>query len=75
MKIFKDGVELLELPDKPKNFDGGCKGGTLFITHGDEKVTLATYGSFAEASTVNRALWTAYRNDAISFDLPPDAKK
>ena len=41
MKIIKTGKVICELPDEPKNFDGGCKGGKVWMTVGDDEIVLS----------------------------------
>ena len=69
MKIIKDGKLICELPDNPKNFDGGCKGGKVWLMVGDNEVVLAHYENYERASKVVSALHDAYFSGADEFDL------
>ena len=68
MKILKAGKVIAELPDNPKNFDGGCKGGKVWLVVGDNEVVLGYYAE--RASKVVSALHDAYFSGADTFDLP-----
>ncbi len=68
MKILKSGKVIAELPDEPKNFDGGCKGGKVWLVVGDDEVVLGHYAE--RASEVVNALHDAYFSGADTFDLP-----
>lgn len=70
MKIVKDGKKIAVLPDSPKNFDAGCKGGTLTIIIGNDDVTLARYATHDEASAVLKSLGKCYLNGESTFNLP-----
>ena len=64
MKIIKSGKVICELPEEPKNFDGGCKGVKVWMTVGDDEIVLSHY-----ESEVIRALHDAYFSGADEFDL------
>lgn len=72
MKIIKSGEVIAEMPNKPRNFDGGCKGSTVFINTVDRQINLATYDTFKRASEVSAALRQAYLKNADEFVLPDD---
>lgn len=72
MKIIKNGETILELPDEPRNFDGGRTGKTVVLTHGDEEVKLATYATIERASEIARQLCRAYIDEASEFVLPEE---
>ncbi|MBQ6298683.1 MAG: hypothetical protein IJK81_13545 [Selenomonadaceae bacterium] len=69
MKIIKSGKVICELPEEPKNFDGGCKGVKVWMTVGDDEIVLSHYESHERASEVIRALHDAYFSGADEFDL------
>lgn len=70
MKILKGGKVIAELPDELKNFDGGCKGGKVWLVVGDNEVVLGHYGK--RASEVVSALHDAYFSGADEFELPKE---
>lgn len=71
MKIIKDGVELVDLPRKPRNYDGGRNGSTIYVMLGDEKIILAKYDTPERASQVCNDMANAYiKDDADIFVLP-----
>ena len=72
MKILKAGKVMAELPDNPKNFDSGCKGGKVWLAVGDNEVVLGYYGTYERASKVVDALHDAYFSGADEFDLPKE---
>lgn len=70
MKIFDSGGnELCDLPDKPKNFNGGHKAGVVDILIGDESVKLGRYTPEAAEKIVHE-LCKAYRSGQPEFTMP-----
>lgn len=75
MKILKDGKPVAELPDQPKNFDGGCKDGQITLAIGDNEVKLARYESNDTAGAIVNAMCKSYLSGAQTFTLPEQAQK
>ena len=72
MKIFKNGNVIAELRDEPKDFEGGCKNGWVWIVVGDDDVKLAHYATNERAGEIARAIMDAYFNDAAEFIMPEE---
>ena len=72
MKIFKGGEVVAELRDEPKDFEGGCKGGVVWLVVGDDDVKLARYATHERAQEVSRAISKAYFAGEIEFVLPEE---
>ena len=72
MKIFKNGNVIAELRDEPKDFEGGCKGGVVWLVVGDDDVKLARYATHERAQEVSRAISKAYFAGEIEFVLPEE---
>lgn len=70
MKVFDNGELVAELPDTPKNFDGGCKRGVLTIAIGGNDVTLKAFGTHELARDTLRKLMRAYLDGQPEFYLP-----
>lgn len=75
MTIIKDGKTIAELPDKPKNFDGGCQDGQITLVIGDTEIKLARYESNDTAGAIVRELCKSYLSGAQTFTLPEGAQK
>ena len=61
-----------ELPDSPKNYDGGIIGGKVVLDLGGQDVTLATYQTRERASYVSKQMFRAYLDGADEFTLPDE---
>lgn len=73
MKIFDaQGKELGELPDKPKNFNGGHKAGVVDIIIGEDSVKLGRYTPEA-AERIVHELCKAYVENQSEFTMPKEA--
>ena len=72
MKIFDANGHLLgELPDKPKNFNGGHKAGVVDIIIGEESVKLGRYTPEA-AERIVHELCKAYVGNQPEFTMPEE---
>ncbi|MBR0287784.1 MAG: hypothetical protein IJQ82_02275 [Selenomonadaceae bacterium] len=72
MKIIKSGNVIATLRDEPKDFEGGCKGGIVWVVVGDDDVKLARYSTNERAYEVQRSLSDAYFNGDEEFVLPEE---
>lgn len=72
MKIIKAGEVIAQLRDTPKDFEGGCKGGTVSVVVGDSEVSLARYESPERAGEVLNALHDAYFAGNDEFVVPEE---
>lgn len=73
MKIFDaQGNELCELPDKPKNFNGGHKAGVIDIIIGEDSVQLGRYTPDRAVQIVHE-LCKAYVSNQTEFTMPKEA--
>lgn len=72
MKIIKDGETIAELPDKPRNFDSGCKDGQITLTIGDTETKIARYKSNDTAGEIVKAMCKSYLSGAEEFILPKE---
>lgn len=72
MKIVRDGKQIAELPDKPRNFDSGCKDGQITLAIGDVETKIARYSSNETASEVVRAMCKSYLSGETEFILPKE---
>lgn len=73
MKIFNATGDLLgDLPDKPKNFNGGHKAGVVDIIIGDESVKLGRYKP-ETAAQIMHELCKAYVGNQPEFTMPEEA--
>ena len=73
MKIFDaQGDELCELPDKPKNFNGGHKAGVIDIIIGEDSVQLGRYTPDRAVQIVHE-LCKAYVGNQSEFTMPKEA--
>lgn len=70
MKVFDNGELVAELPDTPKNFDGGCKRGVLTLSIGNGDVTLKTFDAHEIARATLKSLMRAYLDGQPQFTLP-----
>lgn len=72
MKIFDANGHLLgELPDKPKNFNGGHKAGVVDIIIGEDSVKLGRYTP-DRANQIVHDLCIAYRSNQPEFTMPKE---
>ena len=68
MEIVKNGKPLLRMP---KNFEGGCRDGTVFIMIDDEsEFVLSEYATFDRASEVLDDLSKAFISNEKEFVMP-----
>ena len=75
MKIFDfSGNELCDLPDKPKNFNGGHKAGIVDIIIGEDSVKLGRYTP-ETAERIVHELCKAYRSNQPEFIMPKEIKQ
>lgn len=73
MKIIKDGKPIAELPDKPRNFDSGCKGGQITLIIGDAETKIARYKKSNDtASEIVKAMCKSYLAGKEEFILPKE---
>ena len=72
MKIIKSGEVVAELRDEPKDFEGGSKGGTVWIVVGDDDVKLARYATTERAQEICREIHDAYFAGEEEFILPEE---
>lgn len=59
-----------DLPDSPRNFDGGTIGTKVVLNIGGQDVTLANYKTRDRASYLSNQLFRAYLDGAKEFTLP-----
>ena len=71
MKIIA-GEKTYDLPDKPRTYEGGCKGKEVYLTIDWQEVTLASYSTVERAHEVASSLCRAYLDNAAEFVLPPE---
>ena len=75
MKIFDSGGnELCDLPDKPKNFNGGHKAGVVDIIIGEDSVKLGRYTPEA-AERIVHELCKAYVGKQPEFTMPAEGQE
>lgn len=72
MKIIKSGEVIAQLRDEPKDFEGGSKGGTVWIVVGDDDVKLARYATNERAQEICRKIHDAYFAGEEEFILPEE---
>lgn len=72
MKIIKAGEVIAELRDKPKDFDGTSKGGTVWVVASDAEVKLAHYADVKRAHKVLHAIHEAYFAGEEKFIMPEE---
>ena len=75
MKIIKSGEVVAQMRDTPKDFEGGCKGGTVSVVVGESEVKLARYESPERAGEVLNALHDAYFAGNDEFIVPEEETK
>ena len=61
-----------ELPDSPRNFDGGTVGTKVVLDIGGHDVQLAAYQTRERASYVSKQMLRAYLDGADEFTLPEE---
>lgn len=72
MKIIKLGEVIAELRDEPKDFEGGNKGGVLWLVVGDSDVTLAKYATTERAQEICHKIHDAYFAGEEEIILPEE---
>lgn len=72
MKIIKSGEVIAELRDEPKDFEGGSKGGTVWIVVGDDDVKLARYATTERAQEICHKIHDAYFAGEEEIILPEE---